>query len=270
MRPNQWRQANITFRNGDDAERLTVMRVGPKLREAKDRGLLSAWFFIRKQQWRLRWLPTSPAAADALLHTLIGCDETMSWTTSVCEFETLAFGGYAGMEAACTLFHADSHHLLQWLATDQPLGRRETSALLSSTLLRGAGLDWFEQGDVWARVANLRRTATIPTDIASCRELLDAMRTLMTTDATGLCNAIKLGPLSGFRNWIFAFHHAGQTLARLNRKGRLKRGLRAVLAHHLIFHFNRIGLSTADQAAMAALATTVVFDQDRTPDQAST
>lgn len=265
MQPDQWCQANITFTNRADAERLTVTRIGPALRDAEDRGLISAWFFIRKRQWRLRWLPTSPTAAGTLLRTLTGADTSMTWTTSVCEFETLAFGGPAGMDAACTLFHADSHHLLRWLATGQPLGQRETSALLSSALLRGAGLDWFEQGDVWARVADLRPHARIiPTGTERSWGLLDAMRTLMTADATGLCDPVTNGPLSGYQPWISAFHNAGQTLAHLNQNGQLERGLRAVLAHHLIFHFNRAGLSTADQATIAALAVNVVF-HPRTP-----
>jgi hypothetical protein len=85
------------------------------------------------------------------------------------------------------------------------------------------------------------------------------MRTLMTIDARGLCDPAKNGPLSGHESWIAAFEKAGQALARLNRHGQLERGLRAVLAHHLIFHFNRAGLGGADQSTMAALAVEVVF-----------
>ncbi|GAA0981363.1 hypothetical protein GCM10009555_049350 [Acrocarpospora macrocephala] len=265
MQPGQWRQANVTFPDPDDAERLAVTRIGPALRNAEEHGLVSTWFFIRKEQWRLRWLPTSPTAADRLLHALAGADESMTWTSVVCEFESLAFGGPMGLDAACTLFHADSRHLLRWLKTERPLRQRETSILLCSALLRSAGLDWFEQGDVWARVSDLRsRGNTIPTDSEYAPELLDAMRTLMTTDATCLCDPARDGPLSGYQAWLTAFAEAGQTLARLNRHGQLERGLRAVLAHHLIFHFNRAGLSGAEQAVMAALAVEVVFHNPRT------
>lgn len=265
MRPNgQWHQANVTFTDRDDAQRLAVTHIGPILRDAEEDRLVSAWFFIRKQQWRWRWLPTSPAAADTVLRALTGADPSMTWTMSVCEFESLAFGGPAGLDTACALFHADSHHLLDWLRTDRPLGQRETSALLSSALLRGAGLDWFEQGDVWARVSELRPHAdTVFTDTTRARELLDAMRTLMTIDATGLCDPDQNGPLSGYRTWIAAFHETGQTLARLDHDGHLQRGLRAILAHHLIFHFNRAGLNSADQATMAALAVEVIFHHPR-------
>lgn len=266
MRPVHWRQANVTFADRGDAEHLAVARVGPVLRDAEGRGLISAWFFIRKEQWRFRWLPTSPTAADTVLHALTGAGEGMSWSPSVCELEPVAFGGPAGMDAACALFHADSHQLLRWLETGRALGRRETSILLCGALLRGAGLDWFEQGDVWVRVSDLRpHRNAIPADPERVQELLDAMHTLMAVDARGLCNPAKGGPLAGYESWISAFEKAGQTLAALNRHGQLERGLRAVLAHHLIFHFNRAGLSGADQKTMAALAVEVVFHSPRTP-----
>ncbi|MCG5220594.1 thiopeptide-type bacteriocin biosynthesis protein [Streptosporangium sp. KLBMP 9127] len=262
MQPDLWRQANVTFADRSAAEHLAASSIGPVLQNAEDHGLLSAWFFIRKAQWRFRWLPTSPAAHETVLHTLAQAGESMTWTSTVCEFEPVAFGGEAGMDVACTLFHADSRHLLRRLEADQLLGRRETSILLCSTLLRGAGLDWFEQGDVWARVADLRPHETaIPADPNHARQLRDAMRTLMTTNTQALCDPVEEGPLSGCQAWITAFTEAGQALAYLNHHGELERGLRAVLAHHLIFHFNRAGLNGADQATMAALATQVVFHE---------
>ncbi|MEV6980952.1 thiopeptide-type bacteriocin biosynthesis protein [Sphaerisporangium sp. NPDC051017] len=264
MQPGQWRQANVSFADRHDAERLAVARIGPVLRDAEEHGLVSAWFFTRKEQWRFRWLPTSPAAADTVLHALTEVGESMTWISVICEFEPVAFGGPAGMDAACKLFHADSRHLLRRLQTDPPLRQRETSILLCGVLLRGAGLDWFEQGDVWARVAELRPYENIiPRAPESAREFLDAMHTLMTIDAAGLCDPAKRGPLHGYQAWIAAFEQTGQTLARLNRHGQLERGLRAVLAHHLIFHFNRAGLSGMDQATMAALAVEVVFHDSR-------
>ncbi len=48
---------------------------------------------------------------------------------------------------------------------------------------------------------------------------------------------------------------------------RLHQGLRAVLAHHVIFHWNRVVLSRSDQLALATLARNVILtpDQDTTP-----
>jgi protein-L-isoaspartate(D-aspartate) O-methyltransferase len=258
--PDQWRQSNLTFADRRSAERLTVTLIGPLMADAEDRELISSWFFIRKEQWRLRWLPASPAAAATLLQALTSADESIIWTSSICEFETLAFGGTAGMDTACALFHADSRHLLHRLAATQPLGRAETSILMCTTLMRAAGLDWFEQGDVWSRVRSLRpHPPAIPDSPVRARQLRDAMHTLMTADIRRLSDSGEEGPLPGCERWIAAFEQAGQMLARLNRDGHLERGLRAVLTHHLIFHFNRSGISGADQATMAALAVMDIF-----------
>ena len=261
MQPERWRQSNVAFTSRRDAEELAIHRIGPAFLDAEDRGLVRSWFFIRKPQWRFRWLPARPADARTVLRALTTAAPGMNWTSVVCEFETTAFGGPLGLSAACDLFHADSHHILQWLATSRPLGRCETSVLLCGSLLRGAGLDWFEQGDVWARVGELRpRANPVPEDPARLSQLRDAMRTLMTADTRSLGNPAAGGPLSGHESWITAFETAGRRLASLNEQGQLKRGLRAVLAHHLIFHFNRMGISAGDQATMAALAVDVVFN----------
>ncbi len=65
---------------------------------------------------------------------------------------------------------------------------------------------------------------------------------------------------------VAAFEAAGHALADLTRSGRLERGLRAVLAHHFIFHANRAGLPAADQATLASLAVDTVFTTAQRPD----
>lgn len=50
-------------------------------------------------------------------------------------------------------------------------------------------------------------------------------------------------PLHAAPAWPATFEHAGRVLADLNQQGNLARGLRAVLTHHLLFAFNRLGIS---------------------------
>jgi protein-L-isoaspartate(D-aspartate) O-methyltransferase len=260
--PCTWQQANAAFPDRASAERIFATEVRPILLDAEAERLITSWFFIRKQQWRLRWLPVGPPPADAFRGRLATAIPAVTWTSVVCELEPLAFGGDAGMAAACELFHADSRHLLHWLASSRrPVGQRETSVLLSSTLLRAAGLDWFEQGDVWAKVAVLRPHPPIPAERGEAHDLRQAMRTLMTADTLALSGPGQ--PLSDYKDWLSAFGRAGQIIARLHGDGHLTRGLRAVLAHHLIFHFNRAGLTGTDQATMAALARGAVFHDDQ-------
>lgn len=71
------------------------------------------------------------------------------------------------------------------------------------------------------------------------------MRRLMTAVVRALCDPARNGPLTGQGVWITAFGKVGQGMADLARRGRLKRSLRAVLAHHVIFHANRAGLPLA-------------------------
>ncbi|MEV6672900.1 methyltransferase, FxLD system [Streptomyces sp. NPDC051162] len=94
--------------------------------------------------------------------------------------------------------------------------------------------------------------------------LAPAMRTLMTADGPALCR--PGGPLDGHTPWMTAFERAGATLAELAAGGQLTRGLRAVLAHHLLFHANRAGLAWEDQHALSHIAREAVMgSSDNTP-----
>ncbi len=181
------------------------------------------------------------------------------WTPGIYEPEETAFGGPAALDAAHVHFHEDSRHVAEYLARQRsgspdPLGRRELAVLTLSTALRAAGLDWYEQGDVWARIAAERDGGTS----ASLR-LKAAAHRLMTVDTGPTSNLVRDGRLATLTGWINTFDTLGRRLADLNRHGELERGLRAVLAHHGIFHFNRLGLSRADQHTLSTLAKEVVM-----------
>ena len=61
----------------------------------------------------------------------------------------------------------------------------------------------------------------------------------------------------------------GSELADLSDSGQLHRGLRDVLAHHVIFAWNRIGLPYATQATLTAAAKTVIFGPDPTTERSA-
>ncbi|MEV7964721.1 methyltransferase, FxLD system [Sphaerisporangium sp. NPDC088356] len=188
------------------------------------------------------------------------------------EPEVHAFGGSAAIEVAHELFHHDSRNILDYLArsdTGAPgmpgLGRRELAILLGSVLMRGAGQDWYEQGDVWARVAQHRPVARPAPLAGRLSSLRAAVYRLMTVDASPTSALLGGGPLAALADWSSSFERAGQQLAALARRGTLERGLRAVLTHHMIFHWNRLGLSYAEQSTLATLAKEVVMaEQDGT------
>ncbi|NEB05339.1 methyltransferase, FxLD system [Streptomyces sp. SID13726] len=270
MPPDRWQQHNITFVDRGTARRTITERLGPTLNEAEADGQLTGRWFMNKQPWPLRYLADRPSPAiESLLSDLIGDGVAVSCLPCVYEPETDAFGGHEAMDAAHELFHRDSRHLLTYQPSPMHLGRRETAVLLASAMMRAAGLDWFEQGDVWAKVAALR-PATAPQPPEQATELAPAMQKLMTADAHSLYR--PGGPLRAHEEWVTAFERAGATLADLAGRGALTRGLRAVIAHHVIFHANRAGLPRADQSALSHIAREVVMgtsDHTESPTEAT-
>ena len=254
--PSAWYQVNITFPDWDAAERIAATSLAPMLAEAEAAGDLASWFFIRKAPcWRFRLQTSGRNAVAALLSSLekLSADGRLSTVTPVTyEPETRAFGGTQSMTVAHHLFHQDSRHILTCVASQPPAARRtrELAVLLCAALMRGAGLDWYEQGDVWAQVAS-HRDPPGPLPVM----LGDSMRQLMT--ASTLVSAP--GCMS---TWAAAFTGAGRQTAGLASAGHLHRGLREVLTHHVVFAWNRIGLPHHVQAVLASAAERVVFGPD--------
>ncbi|WP_307843535.1 methyltransferase, FxLD system [Streptomyces sp. B15] len=156
-------------------------------------------------------------------------------------------------------FHEDSRYVLGHLArqrteTPDALGRRELAVVTVSTALRAAGLDWYEQGDVWAKIAAQRDGGFLPPPRTRA-----AIHRLMTVDASPSSALVRDGRLASVSAWIEAFEQLGRRLADLDRRGQLERGLRSVLAHHALFHFNRLGLPREDQHTLSTLAKEVVM-----------
>ena len=254
-----WIQHNITVADRETTEHLAAHRLLPLLTAAEQAGELENWWHMRKNPFRLRYRATAPLPAlCALLDALAEEGLVERWTLAIYEPETEAFGGPEAMEVAHRLFHTDSAHLLARAGVQGPpsLGRAETVVVLVSAMLRAAGLDWYEQGAVWAKFAALRETPP-PISLDRAATLTAAMHHLMRLDTRALTR--DGAPLAGRAAWVNAFEKAGQHLARLVRDGHLTRGLRAVLAHHIVFHANRAGLPTDHQAAMAARALDAVF-----------
>lgn len=257
---HQWHQLNITFPGPATAQDVAARRLAPALTSAQQAGALDQWWFVRKQPWKLRYLAGRPATTvEQLLTNLAAAGQVTAWTTAIYEPEAPAFGGPAAMDIAHRLFHHDSRYLLAHATAPatRALGQRETTVLLTAALFRGARLDWHEQGDVWVKVAHLRPRDPAGITGEHITRLTPAMARLMTTDTLRLCG--PGGPLAGYGQWAQAFQAAGHALADLAQDGKLQRGLRAVLAHHVIFHANRAGLPVRDQAALAALAAAAVF-----------
>ena len=273
-----WHQINITFTCARRAEDHLASALGPALLGAEEAGLIEQWWFLRKQPWRLRYLPAPNAEAErakAAVHSglrRLRDNGAARFTTAIYEPETHAFGGPAGMRTAHALFHTDSRNICTHLAAPATSSsaqvrnsgqRRELSLLLLTALMRAAGLDRYEQGDVWARIAAHRPQAG-----SGPQGLADAVQTLTTVD-TAPGTQLRAGALANADAWFAAFEQTGRALRRFAEAGELTRGIRAVLTHHGLFHWNRMALSTSDQAALARAAQRASFADPRQLTQSS-
>nr|WP_246235695.1 methyltransferase, FxLD system [Streptomyces boluensis] len=262
--PEEWPQRTIQFTDWYEAEAVAVEHLLPLFTVQNSD---TQWSFLRKHpRWRLRFWPADPDVSrnvDRSLDELLGTSVIAAWAPGIYEPETTAFGGPAAMQIAHKFFHHDSRRVLDHIARrrtadpDTPdLGRRELAVLLLSVAMRAARLDRYEQGDVWAKLAALRSNGEVtPTPT----RLTGTIHRLMTIDASSHNRLFAQGRLAHLRPWITTFEWLGRQLADLNHSGGLERGLRAVLAHHAIFHLNRMGLPAQDQLTLSALAKEAVM-----------
>ncbi|MFI1013047.1 thiopeptide-type bacteriocin biosynthesis protein [Streptomyces sp. NPDC020965] len=268
MRVPTWRQLYIQFTDWAEAEQ-TAAGLVPVLDLAEHDGLITGWWFIRKHPcWRMRLLLPDgkqiPPAIPAALDELTADGRAERWWPGVYEPETAAFGGDTSMAIAHTLFHADSRAILTTPHGD--LGRRERSLLLCATLMRAAELEWYEQGDVWHRVSQER---PLPPNVppAKIHSMTADLRPLLLADTSPagamLQSDLTLKPAT---DWVHAFRRAGRDLGVANSAGALDRGLRHVVAYHVIFHWNRIGLPPHTQSILAHAAKAAILQPDLDPD----
>lgn len=273
-----WCQFEVEFTDWNNAEPIAVNDLLPILTGVEKHGLGADWWFIRKRpRWRFRVRATEPARmtetrtylGDRLSRLRTG-RSIRAWRETIYEPETCAFGGPHAMGIAHRLFHADScgilTHLQQAESSHETIGRRELSLLICSHLLRSANQDWFEQGDVWHVIEDNRPLPRHPTVVASHTSVLAARR-LLALDMRALTT--QNGPLPTVGPWAEETQRYGTALARLARNGELTRGLRAVLAHHVIFHWNRLGIPHGEQVVLANTAHRAIFDPLSTPSAAS-
>ncbi len=257
MNTVRWQQANLTFTDPGLAEQAANTHVMPILTAAEQERLISAWFIVRKgHQWRLRYLPTRTSTHPATgirdrLDTLKPSGHLTKVTHVIYEPETTAFGGPRAMRLAHRLWHRDSRPLLA--SKQRPRYTREVSIMLCTAMMRAAGLDWYEQGDVWTRVADHRE----PANPARIDALRNAVQHLLHAHPAGLTR--PGGPLAAETSLLDAFAVTGAALRRVHENGQLCRGLREVLTHHVIFMWNRRGIPEHEQAALAATASDVIF-----------
>ncbi|MEQ4610863.1 thiopeptide-type bacteriocin biosynthesis protein [Streptomyces cavourensis] len=259
-----WWQTYLHFTDWPNADTTFTTHVLPILREAEAARAIDGWWYTRKHPcWRLR-LRVQPAGGAKLtigdgFDRLVSDGHLQRWWPGIYEPETPAFGGKTSMTAAHALFVTDSREIQQLrLRDDLAIGPRELSVLLCTIMMRAARLEWYEQGDVWDRVITTEHRSAVsdvPPEQLNARAL--EIRPLLLADSdTLLRSGCALGPVA---EWADAFRSTGHALACGVQDGTLDRGLRRVLSYHVIFHWNRLGLSLRGQSILAWAARAAIM-----------
>lgn len=249
-----WFQARIRPLDWITVETTFATHIAARLDALDD---AAGWWFLRKYpDWRVRVRTSNHDAVQTLLDSLVTSGVIAGWRRGIYEPETAAFGGSTATSVVHNLFCADTRGVLGYVRqTDPGLGRRELSLLLLRALQQHAGLDSFEAGDVFSRVADIRPTPR-EADANRVQALAMKMRPLLSIPVQADNPLFTSGgPAAYAAAWLAAHIDAGQRLGRAAAAGTLERGLRATLAHIVIFHWNRLGLSADAQGILAHAAT---------------
>lgn len=253
----RWHQVRVRPGRQQHPELALATVVGPRLdRLTASSAPGGGWWYMNKPPgWRIRLRDTPPGLASEFFDDLSAAGAITAWSPALYEPEAAAFGGTAGMDIAHDLFCADTSGILAYIRQDNPpLGRREVSVLLISAMLAAAGLDWYERGDIFTRVAAMRPEPAAGTT-GQAAQLAGQLRTLLAIPAAVTSAFLPEDDGAGeAARWHAGFTNAGRRLADASSSGTLSRGLRAVLAHSVIFHWNRVGLPAAAQAILARAA----------------
>lgn len=167
------------------------------------------------------------------------------------EPEIFRFGGVAGMDRAHAQFDADSHLALRF-ATMPPSARESLGAALysiavSNDLIARCIEDQAEGWDIWQRLAHaiggmpvVSEDAALDLDLARAAMLLTPeFAARLTPEGIALIQAAQA-----------ANARTATGLRALLDANRLQIGLRQWLTAVIIFHWNRLGLTTAELGPM--------------------
>ncbi|MEW2438910.1 hypothetical protein AB0952_33010 [Streptomyces caniferus] len=132
---------------------------------------------------------------------------------------------------------------------------KATSLLAMTLMMRAAGLEFGEQGDVWGQAeAHGPLADDVTPDQGS--GMVSTMRRLLLIGAGSL---LTDGPLMPVRTWIEGLEHNGRALAEAASDGRLTLGVRGILARYIFFHWNRMGFTPRQQSIWSRVAREAVL-----------
>lgn len=231
----------------------TLLALAPELAGVSAVGEPAFWFLRKRDpapHIRLRVLCPLPdceavAARVTRAARAVGCPRV---ARLVYEPEQALFGGPEGMEWAHRFFMLDTAFLLGLWQDGGWLPVESVSLWLWRRILRGAGLDAFEEWDVWSQLTRFRMAPE--GDLEALWEVnRESLERLNRTNLEAL--PAPVGPhLAAYKARYVTW---ARGLADRYRAGALTRGLRQLMVPHILFHWNRADVVREKQQTFAYL-----------------
>jgi thiopeptide-type bacteriocin biosynthesis protein len=260
-----WLYLRIELPDLKVAKRVITKSLYPVLTKLAAKGTIRRFWFLLKgdtcYHLRLRIFGETATLRSAAIEALMKAlrpGEPRSGVT-VCreliyEPETALFGGPWAMELVHEFFHHDSLFTMAWMGLPQQenggLSHHQVSVIMLLHFLRSAGLDAFEQWDVWTKVYKLR-PGNVEELALAWEAQQEGFRLLMYVDPKVVQDAVAAKGSKILNDYYEGVGSVGARLWEGNRTGRLERGLRHVVATNVVFHWNRFLFSGNEQVMMA-------------------
>lgn len=256
-----WLYFRIYLHDNTNFSALLTSSLVDKLFELKAQKLVENFWFMRKsdggKHLRLRIYGLSEFLERDVRNTLIQeivklkkrniCRE---YYICIYEPEKALFGGIEGMRLAHHFFSSGSQLYLEiykHIQQNNKINFDEISLCLINNFLYYAGLDDFEEWDVWNKVLLMRKVDNEDTSHLENKEENDGRL------HSSLYIAMLIGPtvFNYFNNTLSTYKNIAKELEILNRKGELTRGIRSIVATKIIFQWNSFGFDALHQYSLA-------------------
>jgi len=248
--PSSWFGFRLYTSSWED-QNLLLLNILDQLGDTTD------WWYMRKGDLgphiRFRAYGGSIEVLCEMIAALKSEKLLTHWHLIPYEPEEYLFGGPIGMSLAHHHFVIDSRYFCSWLKGSVQyapnVGPLEMSMTLLHYFLQSCRLERSERWDVWKRVQAYRTAPTETLDAlyidneASLDQFLISVETLDHLD-------LSKDQRSSLDQHLVRIRNLGEALAKAHATGQLTRGIRAILCWLILFHWNRWGLSLAEQAAL--------------------